>query len=74
MRFISNAARKHKVGATALNILEPIACMLLLVVSKAYLVDGGYNPFMFFDSDSTDKLYPSKMPPAQCTGGIYLLN
>lgn len=31
-----------------LNILEPIALIALLVVMTAYLVDGSFNPFLYF--------------------------
>ena len=32
----------------AINILEPITLLLLLVVSVSYLVDGSFNPFLYF--------------------------
>jgi len=31
-----------------LNVLEPIALIALLVVMTAYLVDGSFNPFLYF--------------------------
>ena len=34
----------HKI----LNVLEPIALIALLVVMTAYLVDGSFNPFLYF--------------------------
>ena len=36
-----------KVGK-ALSVLEPAAILLLLVLSTAYLVDGSFNPFLYF--------------------------
>lgn len=30
------------------TVLEPIALMLLLLVCTAYLVDGSFNPFLYF--------------------------
>ena len=48
LRNAYHAARKHKMGELARNILEPVVCMLILAVSTAYLVDGSYNPFMYF--------------------------
>jgi alginate O-acetyltransferase complex protein AlgI len=40
--------RKTRVGNTILNIAEPIVCIVLLLVISAYLVDGSYNPFLYF--------------------------
>ena len=34
----------HKI----LNVLEPIALIALLEVMTAYLVDGSFNPFLYF--------------------------
>ena len=31
-----------------LNMLEPIVLIGLLVVMTAYLVDGSFNPFLYF--------------------------
>jgi alginate O-acetyltransferase complex protein AlgI len=35
-------------GAKILTILEPIALVLLLLVCTGYLVDGSFNPFLYF--------------------------
>lgn len=32
----------------ALNIIEPIVLVLLMVIVTAYLVDGSFNPFLYF--------------------------
>ena len=32
----------------AVAIIEPIVCVLLLLLCTAYLVDGSYNPFLYF--------------------------
>ena len=32
----------------AVNIAEPLILFLLLVISVAYLVDGSFNPFLYF--------------------------
>ena len=37
-----------KKGKTVLAVAEPIAWMILLVVVTAYLVDGSFNPFLYF--------------------------
>jgi len=31
-----------------LNVLQPVAVLFLLVLSTAYLVDGSFNPFLYF--------------------------
>ena len=31
-----------------LDYAEPVACILLLIICLAYLVDGSYNPFLYF--------------------------
>ncbi|MDL2217779.1 MBOAT family protein [Christensenellaceae bacterium OttesenSCG-928-M15] len=38
-------AKKWKTGA---DVLEVIACAALLIVVTAYLVDGSFNPFLYF--------------------------
>ena len=42
-RFRSNA-----MGAKIMNIAEPVFCAVLLLVVTAYLVDGSFNPFLYF--------------------------
>lgn len=37
-----------KAGSKALNILEPVMIVLLFVAVTAYLIDGSYNPFLYF--------------------------
>lgn len=39
---------KKPVFQRILNIAEPIALMVLLLVMTAYLVDGSFNPFLYF--------------------------
>lgn len=43
-----HAVAANKKAAIARNILEPLVSMLILAISTAYLVDGSYNPFMYF--------------------------
>ena len=31
-----------------LSILEPITVLVLLILCTAYLVDGSFNPFLYF--------------------------
>ena len=40
------AAKRH--GAKALAVLEPICLLALLAVCTAFLVDGSFNPFLYF--------------------------
>ena len=40
------AAKRH--GAQALAVLEPICLLALLAVCTAFLVDGSFNPFLYF--------------------------
>ena len=45
------AGRKARANAAAekpLNILELSACAVLLLTVTAYLVDGSFNPFLYF--------------------------
>jgi alginate O-acetyltransferase complex protein AlgI len=48
LRNAYHAVAKDRKLEMARNILEPVVCMLILAVSTAYLVDGSYNPFMYF--------------------------
>ena len=48
LRNAYHAVTKSKMLENARNILEPLVCLLILAVSTAYLVDGSYNPFMYF--------------------------
>jgi alginate O-acetyltransferase complex protein AlgI len=48
MHNICLAAIKHRTGERLCTVLEPMACILILIVATAYLVDGSYNPFMYF--------------------------
>lgn len=40
--------RKNSGGARVINTLEPVVLLLLLAVCTAYLVDGSFNPFLYF--------------------------
>ena len=48
LRDAYHAVAADKKVAIARNILEPLISMLILALSTAYLVDGSYNPFMYF--------------------------
>lgn len=40
--------RKVKAGEISVAILEPVAVAAALLISTAYLVDGSFNPFLYF--------------------------
>ena len=39
---------ENRTGAKVINILEPIALLGLLTLCTGYLVDGSFNPFLYF--------------------------
>ena len=48
---LRNTMRKLEIGGKTANIvaaLEPIAVVILLALCTAYLVDGSFNPFLYF--------------------------
>lgn len=40
--------RKNSWGERSLNLLEPLVLVMLLLTVTAYLVDGSFNPFLYF--------------------------
>ncbi len=42
------AIKKNSVGSKVVAVLEPVTLVALLVVMTAYLVDGSFNPFLYF--------------------------
>lgn len=42
------ALQKTKIGSFFLSIAEPVVTVLVLIVATAYLVDGSFNPFLYF--------------------------
>ncbi len=38
----------HRAGSKLLSVAEPLALSALLLVCTAYLVDGSFNPFLYF--------------------------
>ena len=45
---LAEHAEKNKHTRVAFNIAEPIVLMLLLTVCTAFLIDGSFNPFLYF--------------------------
>ena len=40
--------KQSKRGELLDVVLSPIVCLLILILSTAYLVDSAYNPFLYF--------------------------
>ena len=40
--------KKSTLGAYIINIVEPFAIVVMLLIVTAYLVDGSFNPFIYF--------------------------
>ena len=40
--------REKGTGNKVLNVFEPVVCIILFVMITAYLVDGSFNPFLYF--------------------------
>ena len=45
---IVTAILKRPMGKRILNWMEPVVLILLLLIMTAYLVDGSFNPFLYF--------------------------
>ncbi|MFR3323592.1 MAG: MBOAT family O-acyltransferase [Oscillospiraceae bacterium] len=45
---LAAAVEKSKHTGLAYNVAEPIVLMLLLTVCTAFLIDGSFNPFLYF--------------------------
>lgn len=44
LKNIVNSRKIHKIA----NMLEPIFLLLILVLSTSYIIDGSFNPFLYF--------------------------
>lgn len=40
--------REKDTGNKIVNVIEPVVCIILFVMITAYLVDGSFNPFLYF--------------------------
>ena len=47
-RFTFDTMMDFEGLSRVLTVLEPVFCILLLLISTAYLVDGSFNPFLYF--------------------------
>lgn len=43
-----NGIRRSHIGEMIVNLLEPLLLILALAVCTAYMVDGAFNPFLYF--------------------------
>ena len=48
VRSLAGKIARKPAGGRLLNLLEPVALAGLLLVMTAYLVDGSFNPFLYF--------------------------
>ena len=37
-----------KIGSAVIGVLEPVVLIALLLLCTAFLVDGSFNPFLYF--------------------------
>ena len=47
-RLIHTKLSDGKTTGKAVAVIEPVICVILLLLCTAYLVDGSYNPFLYF--------------------------
>ena len=47
-KICAKRINKTRIGNVILSIAEPVVCIVLLLVISAYLIDGSYNPFLYF--------------------------
>ncbi|MBQ2901376.1 MAG: MBOAT family protein [Agathobacter sp.] len=47
-KLLIEKIREHKVGNVIVRVVEPVVMGVLLLVVTAYLVDGSFNPFLYF--------------------------
>jgi alginate O-acetyltransferase complex protein AlgI len=45
--LVRNLARKIE-NTKISTVLEPVVTAVILIISTAYLVDGSFNPFLYF--------------------------
>ena len=48
LKILRQQLNDHPLGHTCLTVAEPVAMAVLLLVCTAYLVDGSFNPFLYF--------------------------
>ena len=48
VKRIIERLKNHKEARKIINMVEPVMLILLLLLVTAYLVDGSFNPFLYF--------------------------
>jgi len=48
MKTVIEKLKTKAYGIRFTDIAEPVSCFVLLILSVAYLVDGSFNPFLYF--------------------------
>ena len=48
VKYVTGKIYQKKAGEKALHLMEPLALAALILVVTAYLVDGSFNPFLYF--------------------------
>ena len=44
LKNITNKEKLHKI----INILEPLYLLVIFVICTSYIIDGSFNPFLYF--------------------------
>ena len=47
-KYVVEKIKENRTMDTVLNVLEPLVMIILLIVATGYLVDGSFNPFLYF--------------------------
>ena len=47
-KYIVKKIKENSGLSTVLNVLEPLVMIALLIVATGYLIDGSFNPFLYF--------------------------
>lgn len=48
LKTICNKIKENRIGEKILNVAEPFFVAAILIIVTAYLIDGTYNPFLYF--------------------------
>ncbi len=48
LKSICEKIKQNSIGDKVLTVLEPVFIVAVLIAATAYLIDGSYNPFLYF--------------------------
>ena len=48
LKTICNKIKENRIGEKIINVAEPFFVAAVLIIVTAYLIDGTYNPFLYF--------------------------